>query len=62
MNMHSPVMEGDSGGPIFKLSTGARNTTTAKVFGIIILAIDNTRALYEPVDKIMSELNLRLYH
>ncbi len=62
MTVHSPAIAGDSGGPVFKSSTGARNTSTAEIFGIVLSSHGIARIMYEPVDKIMTELNLRPYH
>ena len=63
VNVQSLLIGGDSGGPVFKSSTGARNISTAEVFGIIISVNERRSSItYEPVDKIMSELNLRPYH
>ena len=61
INTNSNLMGGDSGGPVFKSSTSARNISSAEVYGIVIAQF-GYRGLYEPTEKIMSELNLRPYH
>ena len=65
LSLQSPLLSGDSGGPIFKPSTSARSTSSAEVYGILTQFRDirgELIALYEPTDKIMTELNLRPYH
>ncbi len=66
MSLQSVLLGGDSGGPVFKPSTSSRSTSNAEVFGVLIFFVKSYSgkifAYYEPVDKIMSELNLRPYH
>ena len=62
MSVSTGLSQGDSGGPVFKTTTKARNIQNAEIFGIVISKLGNGHILYEPTHKIMNELNLRPYH
>ena len=59
---NSVAIQGDSGGPVFESTTGARNTFSAKVFGIITSSSTTDEIYYQPTHKIMDELNLKSYN
>lgn len=56
------LASGDSGGPVFKTTTGARNTQQSEIFGVVIFKLGFNTVMCELTHKIMNELDLRPWH